>query len=44
MAALDFESYEPDAAIDPSLRWTWDEIMGEANDRLDQAFPLARVS
>ena len=41
MAALDFESYEPDAAIDPARRWTWDEIMGEANDPLDQAFPLA---
>jgi hypothetical protein len=30
-----------DDAIDHSLRWTWDEIMGEATDPLDQAFPLA---
>lgn len=44
VAAKKFRFDEPEATIDPSLRWTWNEIMGEANDPLDQAFPLARKS
>lgn len=44
VAAKKFSFDEPEATIDPSLRWTSNEIMGEANDPLDQAFPLDRKS
>jgi hypothetical protein len=40
LAAKRFSLDEPEAEIDPALRWTWAEIMGEADDPLDQDFPL----
>jgi hypothetical protein len=40
VAAARFLTDEPEATIDPALRWTWAEIMGEADDPLDQDFPL----
>jgi hypothetical protein len=42
VAALRMDAAEPGAVIDPTLRWTWAEIMGEADDPLDQDFPLKR--
>jgi hypothetical protein len=40
IASAKFRRDEPGAVIDPTLRWTWAEIMGEADDPLDQDFPL----
>ena len=31
----EFELYEPDTPVDTSLRWTLDQILGEADDPLD---------
>lgn len=42
VAARKFAFAEPEAAIDPSLRWTWEEILGETDDPLDQPFPRVR--
>jgi hypothetical protein len=40
-AALKFRRDEPGVLIDPSLRWTWAQIMGEGeNDPIDKDFPL----
>lgn len=41
-AVLRFKSDEPDAVIDTSLRWTWDQITGDADDPLERDYPLIR--
>ena len=43
VAQTKFRRDEPGTRIDTSLRWTWEEIMGESEaDPIDQNFPLAR--
>ncbi len=39
-AAKAFRRHEPGSKIDPTLRWTWEEITGEgADDPLDHDYP-----
>ncbi len=43
IAALKFRTEEPGAPIDPSLRWTWEQVTGEAaDDPMELEFPIAR--
>lgn len=35
IAALSFQTHEPDTPTDPALRWSLPEILGETNDPLD---------
>lgn len=40
-ASVKFRRDEPSVLIDPSLRWTWPQIMGESEvDPIDRDFPL----
>ncbi len=42
-AAKAFRRQEPGSRIDASLRWTWSEIVGEAeSDPVDREYPLLR--
>lgn len=43
IAALKFRAEEPGTPVDPSLRWTWKQIIGEASDDpMELQFPIAR--
>lgn len=37
-----FQTHEPETVIDPDLRWTWDQITGDADDPLERDYPLSR--
>lgn len=42
-AQKQFRLQEPQSVIDPSLRWTWDQITGDGEeDPLDRDYPIAR--